>query len=503
MLAAARPRPTPLTSGTKLGDHYRVEGLVRLAEGRMFYLLNDDRPDQAFRTCFECGYRENPREERACLRCGANMADRRFLMSVRWESQEFALAQAFFEQGLLHPAIAAPIDVFVQDHALCSVIPYRGESLLLDESSPLSGPEVLRFAQRVVGTLAFLCHHGIRLAQLGPAHFLFTPANEVLFWDLDVEEMCDEPIPPEDQGRAVQQAADLLGRYAPVDLVPLGNLLERAEAGDFLDLPSFGAALQEIFAPLDQAPPPYPATAITDVGLCRDLNEDSWAWARMNDGTHLFVVADGMGGHASGEVASSLAARTICRIARERIQGGTPAVEELENILDAAFQAANNTVKDLAERRGNDMGTTLVALLMVGERRALIGNVGDSRGYLLRDKVLHQITRDHSLVARMVEQNRITAEEARNHPHSNILLRTVGTERNVEIDIFSVEIEANDRILLCSDGLWGEVDDDEIEAILNHYPDPRVSTRELVRAAHHGGGKDNITMILVDNLPPG
>ncbi len=503
MLAGGRPRPTPFSSGTRLGDHYRVEGLVRLAEGRMFYLLNDDRPDQAFRTCFECGYRENPREERACLRCGANLADRRFLMSVRWETQEFPFAKAFFERRLQHPAIAAPIDLFVQDHVLCSVIPYRGESLLLDESSPLSGPEVLRLAQRVVGTLAFLCHHGVRLAQLGAAHFLFTPTNEVLFWDLDVEEMRDEPVPPEDQGRAVQQAADLLARYAPVDLVPLWSLLERVEAGDFLDLPSFGTALQEIFAPLDQAPPPFPATAITDVGLCRDLNEDSWAWTRLHDGAHLFVVADGMGGHASGEVASSLAARTICRIARERIQGNaTPAVEELENVLDEAFQVANNTVKDLAERRGNDMGTTLVALLTIGDRNALIANVGDSRGYLMRDRVLHQITRDHSLVARMVEQNRITADEARNHPHSNILLRTVGTERNVEIDIFSVEIEADDRILLCSDGLWGEVDDDEIEAILNHYQDARVCTRELIRAAHHGGGKDNITMILVDNVRP-
>ncbi|MBN1335692.1 MAG: Stp1/IreP family PP2C-type Ser/Thr phosphatase [Deltaproteobacteria bacterium] len=499
MAIGGRPRPTPFPSGMKLGDHYRVEGLVRLAEGRMFYLLNDDRPDQAFRTCLECGYHDNPREERTCLRCGAALADRRFLMSVRWDTQAFGLAQDFFERRLVHPAIATPIDLFVHDHVLCSVIPYRGESLLLDESSPLSGPELLRFAQRVVGTLAFLCHHGIRLAQLGPAQFLFTPANEVLLWDLDVEEMGEEPIPPEDQGRAVQQAADLLARYAPVDLVPLWDFLERVEAGEFLDLPSLGSALQGIFAPLDSASDPFPATAISDVGLCRDLNEDSWAWTRLDDGTHLFVVADGMGGHASGEVASALAARTLCRIARERIQGnGVRAVEAFENILDEAFQIANNTVKDLAERRGNDMGTTLVALLIIGERNALIANVGDSRGYLLRDKVLHQITHDHSLVARMVEQNRITPEEARNHPHSNILLRTVGTERNVEIDIFSVEIEANDRILLCSDGLWGEVEDEEIESILNHYEDPRVTTRELVRAAHHGGGKDNITIVLVE-----
>ena len=115
----------------------------------------------------------------------------------------------------------------------------------------------------------------------------------------------------------------------------------------------------------------------------------------------------------------------------------------------------------------------------------------------MRGKVLHQITRDHSLVARMVEQHRIRPEEARHHPHSNILLRTVGTERNVDIDIFRVDLVEDDILLLCSDGLWGEVDDEDIEAILNHYTDLRIGCRELVRAAHQGGGKDNVTVIVV------
>jgi protein phosphatase len=147
---------------------------------------------------------------------------------------------------------------------------------------------------------------------------------------------------------------------------------------------------------------------------------------------------------------------------------------------------------------GNDMGTTMTAALVYKNELALVANVGDSRGYLMRDQVLHQITRDHSLVARMVEQNRLTPEEARNHPHSNILLRTVGTERDVEIDIFTVELEKGDRLLLCSDGLWGEIEDQDIEAILNHYADPRVVCREMVRAALHGGGKDNVTIVLVE-----
>lgn len=237
---------------------------------------------------------------------------------------------------------------------------------------------------------------------------------------------------------------------------------------------------------------------MTDVGLHRALNEDNWGWARLTPGVELFVVADGMGGHDAGEVASALAVETLVREARSRIDvSPRPSVDAIENILDESFQEANNTIKGNAEERGSDMGTTLVACMVIDDSTALCANVGDSRGYLVRDGRLHQITRDHSLVARMVEQNRITAEEARNHPHSNILLRTVGTERNVDIDIFRVELGPGDRLLLCSDGLWGEVDDPEIEAVLNSSDDNRVVSRELIRAAHMGGGKDNITVIVV------
>jgi protein phosphatase len=166
-------------------------------------------------------------------------------------------------------------------------------------------------------------------------------------------------------------------------------------------------------------------------------------------------------------------------------------------LLDEAFQVANNTIKDQAEEKGTDMGTTLVSMLVHQGRQAFVANVGDSRAYLLRKQALHQVSRDHSLVAKMVERGRITAEEARHHPHSNILLRTVGTERDVDIDIFRVELEPGDRVLLCTDGLWGEVEDRDLEMILNTYTDPRIAARELVRAAYQGGGKDNITLLVM------
>ena len=144
------------------------------------------------------------------------------------------------------------------------------------------------------------------------------------------------------------------------------------------------------------------------------------------------------------------------------------------------------------------MGTTLVSMLLLENRTAFIANVGDSRAYMMRDRALHQVTKDHSLVAKMVERGRITEEEARNHPHSNILLRTVGTERDVDIDVFRVDVQSGDKIMMCSDGLWGEVEDQDLESIMNTYVDPRIAARELVRAAHHGGGKDNVTLMIVE-----
>ena len=296
------------------------------------------------------------------------------------------------------------------------------------------------------------------------------------------------------------ELGEILRRYTPVEERGWQEFFREAERGLFATAAEFGRALQQEAHRHTRNKVTIHA-GMTDVGLQRMLNEDNWGWARLTDGVELFVVADGMGGHDCGEVASRLAVETLIAVAAQRVGvSPRPSVDAIENILDEAFQEANNTIKGNAEARGNDMGTTLVACMVIDDQVALCANVGDSRAYLVRGGALHQITRDHSLVARMVEQNRITAEEARNHPHSNILLRTVGTERNVDIDIFRVELENGDRVLLCSDGLWGEVEDVEIEQIMNQNTDNRLASRDLIRAAHMGGGKDNITVIVV-NVP--
>ncbi len=503
-MASGNRRPPSFPPGSNLSDYYRVEGLWRLAEGRMFYLVNDSRPERPFRRCWECGDETNAQGSANCGACGGSLEPRRFLLSTRWDRHGFEPFMAFFGKQVVHPALLAPCDVFPWPDAspaqLCSVVPYNGEHLLLDEAAPLNIERLVPFAQRAGGLLALLASNGVRLNWLHRANFLVRASGEIILFDPDVATVQDGPLAAADTRDAIMQLGELLRRYTPIEERGWQAFFAEVEGGTFSTAAEFGRALQ-LEAQRAKQVAPAEATlhaGMTDVGLHRPLNEDNWGWARVAEGVDLFVVADGMGGHDCGEVASMLAVQTVIASARARIDVPVrPDLDALENIFDEACQEANNTIKGNAEARGNDMGTTLVACMVVDDKVALCANVGDSRGYLVRGGQLHQVTRDHSLVARMVEQNRLTAEEARHHPHSNILLRTVGTERNVDIDIFRVELEPGDRVLLCSDGLWGEVEDSDMEEILQSCEDTRVASRELIHAAHMGGGKDNITVILV------
>ncbi len=504
MASGLRSRPPTFSPGMNLSDYYKVEALIRLAEGRMYYVVNDNRPDRRTRRCWECGHEDNPAVQLNCSECSASLATRRFLLSTRWDRERFDAYLNFFQKQLQHPALLSPCDVFPYPEEnpslMCSVVPFVNEALMLDEAAPLPIERVVAFAQRAAGTIGFLAFNGVKLGWLHRSNFAIRPGGEFVMFDPEVAAVQPNPLSAEEYAPTMRELGEILRRYTPLEERAWQALFLSMEGGEFATTAEFGQALQQE-AHRHKRQRLTRHAGMTDVGLLRSLNEDNWGWSRLTEGVEIFVVADGMGGHDSGEVASQMAVETLVSVAKDRVDvTPRPSVSVIENILDEAFQEANNTIKASAELRGNDMGTTLVTCMVVDDQIALCANVGDSRGYLVRNGTLHQITRDHSLVARMVEQNRITAEEARNHPHSNILLRTVGTERNVDIDIFQVELEEGDRIVLCSDGLWGEVDDAEIEQICTSSDDNRAISRQLVRAAHMGGGKDNIT-VLVINVP--
>jgi protein phosphatase len=254
----------------------------------------------------------------------------------------------------------------------------------------------------------------------------------------------------------------------------------------------------------------YSAAALTDRGRKRTSNEDAFGYSPEHG---AYVVCDGMGGAAAGEIASSLAVDEFLRLVSERrdppaqsssdwttaaSQPGILATVSAEALIAEAVDAANEAIHSRAKRnlRLSGMGTTLVGLL-IEEHRVLVLNVGDSRCYCLRAGRLRQITEDHSLVEQQVRLGRMTPAEAARSPFKNVITRAVGTQPDLRADIFSVEPEPGDLFLLCSDGLTRELPDARIEALLTATAPLDEICKRLIQAANKAGGHDNITCLLV------
>jgi len=235
----------------------------------------------------------------------------------------------------------------------------------------------------------------------------------------------------------------------------------------------------------------YTAAALSDRGRKRPTNEDAFGFSVEHG---VYVVCDGMGGAAAGEIASSLAVDEILKhLAKAREPGVS-----LPQLAEQAVCAANEAVYSRAQRnqRLQGMGTTLVALV-VDERRAWVLNVGDSRCYRLRAGRLEQVTQDHSLVEEQVRMGRMTVAEASRSPLRNVITRALGTQNCVTPDSFELEVESGDIFMLCSDGLTRELTDRTIQALLIPYGPLEERCALLTDAAKKAGGHDNITCILV------
>lgn len=227
--------------------------------------------------------------------------------------------------------------------------------------------------------------------------------------------------------------------------------------------------------------------ALSETGEVRDNNEDSY----YADG-HIFAVADGMGGHRAGEIASAAAIEEF--LAYESENRGSYPLERMRGGILAANRAVYSMALNNPGLEG--MGTTFTAALLEGD--VYLGHVGDSRAYLLRKRELTLLTRDHSLVDRMVREGHITQLEARFHPQRNVILRALGISDRLEVDVDSIAVRAGDRILLCSDGLTTAVEDRELLQILSGDREPERLCRGLVDAAIDRGGMDNVTVIVIE-----
>lgn len=236
--------------------------------------------------------------------------------------------------------------------------------------------------------------------------------------------------------------------------------------------------------------------ALTDIGRRRQLNQDFIYCSETPVGNlpNVFIVADGMGGHNAGDYASVLAVETVV----EEI--GASFEKNPVKVLEHAITKANTILRQRASENFSlsGMGTTMVVATCIG-RYLEVANVGDSRLYVVGDEIA-QITEDHSLVEEMVRMGGIDREEARNHPDKNIITRAVGARDDVEIDFFNLELQTGDMVLLCSDGLTNMVDDEMIRRILKNGGSLRDRVEELVETANQNGGRDNISVIVIEPL---
>jgi PPM family protein phosphatase len=258
-------------------------------------------------------------------------------------------------------------------------------------------------------------------------------------------------------------------------------------------------------APTTQAARRILIGAAQSTGMERNHNEDSLFYlSGSSEGQErlpefgMFVVADGMGGHRAGEVASSISVRTVARkltsdtILRLFDMDPSEDAPSLQELVREALEAANATVVD----RVPGGGTTLTAAVWLGGQ-VTIGHVGDSRAYFVSKEGTRVITRDHSLVQRLVELEQLTEEEAALHPQRNVLWNAIGQGANLKVDVASHPVPQGGYMLLCSDGLWGVISDSEIQRTVLSASDPQSACDQLVQAANAAGGPDNITVILV------
>ena len=247
---------------------------------------------------------------------------------------------------------------------------------------------------------------------------------------------------------------------------------------------------------------------ISDVGQVRDANQDAmFAFTSVVSGVDekpdfgLFIVADGMGGHEHGEQASLLASRIIGKHVTKDIfipllnsePGGDAERPTITEVLRSAVQRANDVVSEQVP----DGGTTVTAAAVMGGL-AYIAHVGDSRAYLVSEERIEHVTRDHSLVQRLIELDQLTPEDALEHPQRNVLYRALGQSDNLDVDAITRQISPGGYLLICSDGLWNLISDEEIQqVVLEHQDNTQVSCQKLVALANERGGSDNITVILV------
>jgi serine/threonine protein phosphatase PrpC len=475
---------------------------------------------QPWKRCWACGATSNEAGELFCTECGAALDGRHYRGQLTsGEPAGLALVPAVADAAARE--LLPPIWDQVQDDGrTLTLVADSGRAAL---APPLEEQDALLVGRGLARLLQKLHAEGLALGALQPADLELGADG--------LPRLRDAPglrriVAGDDNNDDLRALATLLEALTGTERTTkrldedqatqliaepgLPDILRELRTGAVTDAAALAERLDSLIAERTQPAPLWVRIgAASHAGMVRDVDEDSLLALdlRMVQNSRgrswgLFIVADGMGGHDAGEVASGLAIRGAAEVILSAYLA--PTIESdaqyeearLKEIVRKAILQANEYVIREAQARSNDMGTTITMALVVGDR-AVIGNIGDSRTYIYREGALRRITNDHSLVMRLVDIGQITEDEIYTHPQRNAVLRSLGDKPELEVDLFSERLRSGDALLLCCDGQWEMTRNPQMAELIARHDDPQAACDALIAAANAAGGEDNITSVLV------
>lgn len=432
-----------------------------------------------------------------------------------------------------HPQILRHRDMLALTKATFTVLEHPGQwGVVVRGRRPRSIDDALAIVGQVAFAFTFLHQQGFAYTQNTQAswrtaleNILILPGNEVRVADLSIVRRL--PANPQARQQAIHVDIAFLGQlllYLATDIAGLpGNInqapdtlypvIEGTRTQHYASVMEFIQDMRDLPDPASGRRPLKPTHGqATHPGRRHSHNEDAivtFTYNKEQGGQSVpigfYLVADGMGGHDAGDLAS----RTVNQIVTEWVLQ-TKVLPDLrkstrklskesitEELLQDAIQRANQVLLNRAQKQGSDLGSTVTAALIIGNAVTIV-NVGDSRTYLLRQGRLEQVTQDHSLVARLLEAHVIAPNEVRQHPRRNEIYRSLGQEQEIDVDTFAFSLTRGDRLILCCDGLWEMVEDAQIQQIVEGAKTPQQACDTLIKAANKAGGEDNISVIVVE-----
>jgi serine/threonine protein phosphatase PrpC len=512
----------PRLGGSLFGDRFRYEALLTKSEHEIRYSVTEisqaEKPPVRICSNNECRTVHCPVDQEAekyCTQCGHPLEESSPLFLLRESDNDlYSYIGNVIELHLVHPNIHPPVAVFQEDtgdgQRYCLVAP-----LSADLPPQAEIPEVLEWGSQLAMSLDYLQAKGFVLGDEFELSCIGLAGDKAVWRDFNTVRIL--PILSDREKinnlRCLVLALFTLmtgkTEYRPDPYLPqaLNDLFEKALVAE-----GFTSGADLIVA-IEQARTAGEKRLILDYqvgrrshpGKMRTNNEDSLLSMELSSIHHgtiepcgLFAVADGLGGHAAGELASELAITSIAQKAPgDIVTLRDPNYEKHEDWLKEIIQLANQAVYESRQKAGNDMGSTLAMCLLIGTQ-AYLANIGDSRIYLVNHHSIRQLTTDHTLVQHMITNGQIGEEEARLHPQRHVIYRSLGEKPAVEADCVNQQLFPQDQLLLCSDGLTSLLEDEQIYEIILKAKSPQEACDQLVDAANSSGGDDNISVILIE-----